>query len=429
MDYDVIIVGAGAAGLIAAKDLSAQKMKVLVLEAQDRLGGKIRTVTTAAFPVPIEEGPEWVHGELPISLALLKEAGIEVEPSEEKMLRIENGKFREDDAFIEGWDEVIQHMQELKDDITLAEFLDRFFSGEGYAQLRVSIQRFAEGFDLADINTASTLALKEEWEHEDETQYRIPGGYSQLIDYLEKQCLAHNCKIVSEVLVKEIEWNDNGVKVISDTGETFIASKLLVTASPGLLTASPDSKSYISFSPGIDHYREAANKIGYGTVSKVFMLFENSFSEKLKEPVFLLSDQELPTWWTKPTGTDVLLTGWLGGPKAKSPDYDSPQKIKPIALNSLANIFQLDVETLQSKLKAFRFVNWNQNPFTVGAYTFNLLETHHARQLLRKGVHQTIFFAGEGLYEGSALGTVEAALHSGKEVAREIVASLYMDKS
>jgi monoamine oxidase len=423
MEYDIIIVGAGAAGLMAAKELGSKGLKVLILEAQERTGGKIKTVADEKFPFPIEEGPEFIHGDLPVTMGLLKEAGIPYISSDEKMLRIEDGKWREEDSFIEGWDEVIQRMKELKDDISLVEFMERYFKDDRYKKLRESIQRFAEGFDLVDINIASTIALREEWQHENEEQYRIPHGYYLLTDYLVSGCKKKGTTIITGAGVKTVNWKKDNVIVRTEQGQEYRAAKLIVTASPGLLTLEADKKAFIDFSPSIDRYREAAKCIGYGSVIKVFMLFENFFSDVLKEPSFILSDQAIPTWWTKLSGNEVFLTGWLGGPKAAiGPDHE--EEIFQTAMNSLCAIFKVDCSVLQSKMKAFRYVNWNNNQYSAGAYSYNLIESVAARKLLRTGIHQTVFFAGEALYEGASPGTVEAALQSGKDVARNVYASL-----
>ena len=90
----IIVIGAGAAGLMAAYELSKNKKKVIILEATDRLGGRINTCTDDAFSMPVELGAEFIHGKLPLTLKLLKEGGIKYYPVKGKMFQLEKGKFK-----------------------------------------------------------------------------------------------------------------------------------------------------------------------------------------------------------------------------------------------------------------------------------------------------------------------------------------------
>lgn len=426
MDYDIIIVGAGASGLMAAKELSAKGIKVLILEADNRIGGRIYTIHDNNFPFPIESGAEFIHGDLPITLGLLKEAGIAFQSMDDKTYKIEDGKWRKDDSFIDGWDEVMQKMKNLKEDITLAGFLDTYFKDEHYEELKTSVKRFAEGFDLVDINTASTISLRNEWEHENESQYRIAGGYALLIQYLEQKCNTQGCTIKTSSPVKQIDWKKNSVKLVTASGDVFTANKVIVTVPVGVLQATADKEVFIQFSPGIDRYINASRQIGFGSVIKVFMLCENFFSELLNEPAFILSNQLIPTWWLRVSDNKAFLTGWLGGPNADKLSGKSEEEIKEYALQSLSAIFKIDQTSLKDKMQAFRSINWSDQPLVAGGYSYDMIESVTARKILKTPVQQTVFFAGEALYEGAAPGTVEAALSNGKEVARKLLSDLQL---
>ena len=186
-DYDVIIIGAGAAGLMAASELSDAGKRVLVAEARRRIGGRIHTIQNRQ--TLIEAGAEFVHGELPLTLALLKEGGIGYHPISGEMQQIKNGRPVEEEHAVQGWDRLMQEMEKLKKDIVFSDFLQLHFKGEEFKELRNSATGFAQGFDLADISKASTMELYEEWKNEDHEQYRIDGGYIKLIEYLSEKCI------------------------------------------------------------------------------------------------------------------------------------------------------------------------------------------------------------------------------------------------
>src|SRR5215831_16551700 len=105
MDDTIIIIGAGAAGLIAARELASKQKNVLVLEANKRLGARIYTMYDA-FEKPVEIGAEFIHGKLTITHQLLKEANISFHATEGKMTNVENGDWKKQNDFTVGWDEL-----------------------------------------------------------------------------------------------------------------------------------------------------------------------------------------------------------------------------------------------------------------------------------------------------------------------------------
>ena len=275
---NIIILGGGVSGLMSARELSKHGFAVTILEATDRLGGRIHTIRNSSFTQPVEKGVEFIHGNLPLTIGLLKESGIEYKSVQGNMIRIVDGDWNTQDDFTLGWDELVKRMNSVRQDMTMDEFLKENFSDEKYTDLRKSVLRFANGFDLADTSRASVLALREEWMGEEDEQYRIPGGFDQLINFLEKECLGSGVIIHTSTPVAEIKWEKNDVKVITSGKKTYNATKVIVTSSLGLL----QSGRAIIFQPGIDNYLHTAKKIGFGTVIKVMLEFKEAFWEKKK---------------------------------------------------------------------------------------------------------------------------------------------------
>ena len=276
---------------MSARELSKQGYAVTILEATDRLGGRIHTIRNSLFTQPVEKGVEFIHGNLPLTIGLLKESGIEYKPVRGNMIRVVDGDWKTQDDFTLGWDELIRKMNSVRQDMTMDEFLKENFSDEKYDDLRKSVLRFANGFDLADTSRASVLALREEWMGEEDEQYRIPGGFDQLINFLEKECLRSGVIIHTSTPVAEIKWGKNDVKIITSNKKTYNATKVIVTASLGLL----QSGRSIIFQPGIDNYFHTAKKIGFGTVIKVMLEFKEAFWEKKKKGIgFLITNEIIP---------------------------------------------------------------------------------------------------------------------------------------
>src|SRR5438552_9171420 len=104
---NIIIVGGGVTGLMTARELRKQGYIVTILEASERLGGRIHTIHDSSFDRPVEKGAEFIHGNLPLTVQLLKEAGIEYKPVRGTMTRITNVEWKTQDDFTLGWEELM----------------------------------------------------------------------------------------------------------------------------------------------------------------------------------------------------------------------------------------------------------------------------------------------------------------------------------
>src|SRR5215204_1477328 len=126
MKYDVIVIGAGAAGLIATKHLTEADFDVCLLEAAEIAGGRIATITEEGFFSPVETGAEFIHGNLPFTFKLLKEAGISYEAVEGSMIGVKNGAWQQEEHD-DNWDKFMKELNRLKTDVTILEFLNEHF--------------------------------------------------------------------------------------------------------------------------------------------------------------------------------------------------------------------------------------------------------------------------------------------------------------
>jgi len=423
---DVIIVGAGASGLIAALTLSRAGQKVIVLEANEYIGGRIHTLYDKSFSAPVELGAEFIHGNLPVTLGLLKEAGIKYIESEGSFWNANGGKLSRGFGFMKGWDVLEARLTELKEDMSIKQFLETHFAKEEFEGLRNSVTGFAEGYDAADTSRASTFAFRDEWLSEDEqAQYRVEGGYQSLINYLETEGKKAGAVVHLNSQVKQVKWSKNHVE-ISINDKTYTAKKFIITASAGVL----QNTGGIIFTPPIPEKQHDINLIGFGNAMKVFLQFDEvfwktpdfikRFGKEIKDMSFIVSDAEIPTWWTQNPNA-AILTGWMAGPRANRFNNLSQSDILQKALQSLAYIFNTNYSFFASKLKAHHIINWANQPHAQGAYTYTTVEEARIQQTLANPIDNTLFFAGEAFYRGPYMGTVEAALVSGKEVSELIL--------
>lgn len=415
----VIIIGAGAAGLMAALEL-ADKYMVIVLEANKRVGGRIHTMKSNQSPLLVEAGAEFIHGNLPLTFELLKKAGIGYTKINGKFYRKEKGEWEEQTEMIEGWDELIKQMKNLKEDMTMEEFLSLHYPGEKHEDFRRHVTEYTEGFDIANVKTASVKALYKEWSHEEEDIYRIPKGYGALIDYLKNECERKRCQVLTDQTVTQIDWEKDHVTVQTAAGQQYYAHKVVVTVPVSVLRKTIGASS-INFTPAIDEHIKAAHEIGMGNVVKVVLHFREIFWGK--DLGFVFSDENVPTWWTQIPDDRPVLTGWAGSRKADYFSNHSEGEILEVALKSLANIFDKSITQLKENLREGFVFSWEKEKHAEGAYAYSMTGSPLAKKILNTPIEDTIYFAGEALAESDSPGTVEAALISGKEVAKKIVKS------
>ena len=302
--------------------------------------------------------------------------------------------------------------------MTLQAFLDEHFGGEEHAELRQQVTSFTEGFDVADVKKVSTQALYNEWKNEYGPNFRITQGYGQLINYLYTECLKNHCTVLTSSPVLQIDWQKNKVQVVTKNGQVHEANKVIFSAPIHLLhTSNPEVS--VDFNPEIPNYRKASSEIGFGEVVKVVVGFEKSFWKS--DTMFVFGKGDFPTWWTQLPNDAPVLVGWAGGPKAAILSGDTNEVILEKALQSLADIFAKSISEIKDILKYSHVANWQTAAYSVGAYSYDYPSSIKARALLNTPINDTIYFAGESLYDGDHPGTVEAALVSAKKVADKIL--------
>jgi monoamine oxidase len=428
IESGVIIIGGGAAGLISAREI-AKKKKVIILEARNRLGGRIFTTSPKGFSIPLELGAEFIHGNLPITDALLKEANISHYAIKGETYQIKEGEIKKSGDVIEGTSVLSSKVKKLKKDIPFAEFLEKYFNEDKYREIRESSRRFVEGYDAADIYKASTLALSKEWESEGvSSPKRVEGGYGKIVKFLAEEIIKLGSIINLSVVVKEISWKKNKVAIKTEDGTEYTAAKVLVTVPAGVLKSAESSKAFIKFSPFLKEKIEALNSIGYGSVVKVFYEFKNAFWEssgknhrRIRQPGIIITNTIFTAWWSQLPKKVPLLTGWFAGPNVDKMQKVNNNDLIEQGIVALSIIFDTKKSFINRKIKSRFVANWKIDPFSLGAYSYATVESTEAKKILNRSVEDTIFFAGEALSDKESMGTVEAAFESGLSAARKIL--------
>jgi monoamine oxidase len=407
----IVIVGAGAAGLMAARELARAGKQVTILEARERCGGRIHPLPASQFGYAADGGAEFVHGEAPVTRGLLREAGLSLQAIAGTQWSFDGTKLSREQRDDPHEAELHAALEDLKDDLTVAEFLRRHFAGDDYARMRRSIERMVEGYDAAEPERASTLALREEWmvggHH---AQGRIVGGYGALIAFLAAECRRHGVAIRLGCVVSAIEESGGAVIVRCADSEMLSCGNLILTVPLPLL---PE----IALPRGAREKAALASDIGFGNVIKILLRFTKPWwLDRTEDLTFLLSDETIPVWWTQRPSDDPVLTGWFGGPRTAELAGLDPRALIDAGIDSLAAVFGLPRHDLARDVVAAVATNWAHDPFARGAYSWATPQTRAAQTILARA-DGPVLFSGEALYRGRDMGTVEAALASGQETA------------
>jgi monoamine oxidase len=412
-----VVVGAGAAGLMVARELARAGKRVTLLEARKRSGGRIEVLPETEFGYAAEGGAEFVHGEAHHTHSVMREAGLSLTVLDGTGWQAENGVLSLNERVTPHADEFRRALIALKHDLPVAEFLARHFGDPRYADLRYSITRMVEGYDAADPSRASTFALREEWMGRGlGRQGRIEEGYGPLIAFLLGDCRRLGVAVYFGAVVTSIDADQGKITARCRDGRFFAADAAILTVPLPLLggIALPAEAKDIAAAAIAD--------IGFGNVVKILLRFSSNWwaSRTSADMSFLFSNAAVPTWWTQHPDSHPVLTGWLAGPRADAVATLSSDDIIARALGALAQNLAVSADWLRGMLVASRAINWGADPFARGAYSY---ATPKTRQVLAQidRAHAHVWFSGEAFYAGPEMGTVEAAFASGWHAAQAIL--------
>jgi monoamine oxidase len=427
-----VILGAGAAGLAAAAELARSGKSALVLEARDRIGGRVWSLDVPGLPVPVELGAEFIHGRPAATLSLMQQAGIAAVDAPIVRLAVRDGKLRpRGEGLYESIQRILRrHIGALgRKDVSFESFLARSRHGLS-AEARAFARMRVQGYDAADPARASARAIAEEWGAEGAASsghFRPQGGYGALLGTLAGGLRGSRVELRLQSVVRSVRWKRGAVEVEGTAlGKTFRATarRAIVTLPLGVLKLPPRAAGAVRFSPALGEKRPALEGLASGAVIKAALLFRTAFWEELDAAryrgasFFHLPHAAFPTFWTALPERAPLLIAWAGGPKAARLTGAATPEIVRQAVTSLASVFGTRTG-IEERLAAAWVHRWQQDPFARGAYSYVAVGGHGARRALAEPLQDTLFFAGEATdYEGEH-GTVAGALQSGARAARQ----------
>jgi monoamine oxidase len=410
-EVDVVIVGAGAAGIAAARRIAGDKRRYALVEATDQVGGRCITDTTT-FGVPFDRGAHWIH--MPdinpvAQLAVGSRIDIYGAPPGQKV-RIGRRYAREGEMedYLASMVRARRAIDDAarKGDSSGGQALPKDL-GDWQRTIEFTLGPFACGKDLADLSSAD---FAKSAERDVDAFCRI--GFGAMLGKL-----AEPLAVQTAAPVTQINWGGrSGVEVETTRGK-LTARAVIVTVSTAMLTAGK-----IKFTPDLPRRQlDAANKLSLGSYDHIALeLPGNPLGFQRDELLFEKSDT---------TRTGVLLANIAGstlcvvdvaGRFGRELSAQGERAMVAFALEWLGALYGSDLKAVVQRTAATR---WNAAPWTLGAMSGAAPGAQSSRRVMLEQLEGRVWFAGEAAHE-TLWGTVGGAWESGDRAAQEILKRL-----
>jgi monoamine oxidase len=437
----VIVIGAGVAGLAAACQLGRAGIAVHIIEARDRIGGRVLTYFDPDCNCPIEFGAEFIHGKPPETWELLRKARTKITEVQGDAWCVEDDRLSPC-GFWDDVDEILNKMDDSKPDESFADFLDRCCRSTNTKAKQRAKQRaegYVSGFNAADPALVGVHWLVKEMQAEEKIggsgAFRSRNGYKDLLDVFRQELETYNIAVLTESVVQQVHWSAGNVKIgVRDKrgDSTLEAPRVLITLPLPILKASVRQPGVIQFTPELPRQKkQALDRLEMGKVIRVTLRFRERFWDSIKPSnapaslsnmSFLFSqDDWFSTWWTANPAKSPIITGWAPFRSAERLSGKSRSFVVERSLQTLSTLLRLSLSELQNLLGEAHFHDWQADPFSLGAYSYGKVGADAALQALAEPIQDTLYFAGEATDTTGNNGTVHGAIASGYRAAKQIL--------
>jgi monoamine oxidase len=433
-----VIVGAGVAGLAAARRLVAAGLEVTVAEARDRIGGRVWTVHDPSLGVPIELGAEFVHGSAPEVNRIARDAALGVVDIVGHRWIGARGHLRLADDYSARLDRVLRRLDaERRPDRSFTDALARMRSISS-GDRRMALQ-YVEGFHAADAKVISEQALAQGEKGVDPRDGvrerrigRVLGGYDGVVRALASPVMS---RIQLGSVVTRVRWRAGEVVIDaqSSRGEKLpdlSARAVIITVPLGVLTAPAGARGRIEFDPPLPSKDRTTRVLAMGAAVRVALQLDEPFwidrhfAKRRRDGqfdamafLFARPPASFPGWWTPYPVHAPLLVGWCGGPAAWALSCEPREAVINAAIRSVARVFGMTQRTMARRVLAAFTHDWNNDPYSRGSYSYARVGGATAATALARPVRGTVYFAGEHAAGPGRNGTVDGAIASGHRAA------------
>ena len=439
LNSDVIVIGAGIAGLAAASRLGQGGLSVQLLEARERIGGRIWTQIDSTARHAIEYGAEFIHGFPPEIWQPLQQSGANLEEVVGDAWCVDSQLCPCN--FFDQVDGILRKMNDRKPDESFLEFLNRAVPPSGDPK-KENVRRHALGY-VSGFNAADPALVGVHWLAkgmsaealiDGQRAFRSGKGYEDLLAIFRKRVLESSVQVRSQMVVERIDWSAGSASVTGNSHEGAFkatASCVVITLPLAVLKAPPGSLGTVQFIPALPGEKyEVLERLEMGKVIRVVFQFQRKFwatispmeRKTLSRMSFLFSQDEwFPTWWTAAPSEAPIITGWAPFKSAERLSGQSRSFVIERGLRSLSGLLGVSFEEIEALLMEAFFHDWQADPFSRGAYSYGKVNADGAQETLAAPVQNTLFFAGEATDTTGHNGTVHGAIATGYRAAEEIL--------
>ena len=419
---DVIVLGAGMAGISAARELKRAGLSVRVLEARDHVGGRAYAISDFCGE-PVETGAEFIHGVGASTFPDVRDGGFNVRPCpliRHTMFNLGGGTHWLPFILMHpGTWPTFTIMRLLKNlqppDLSAREFIEK----QGYkGRARLLAQMTLTAHLPGSIDEVGLLGLREDGvlTIENGLNHRVAEGYDKLISHIGK-----GVDVEFGVHVDSVRWDEGGVTVTSSDGREHSARACVCTLPLGVIQSGK-----VRFTPELPESKQSAMKcLQVGPVVKILLLFKERFWPNWLAnlccgagPVTLY----WPVFYNRGASTDdkpPVLIAYSTGPRAALLSKMSEDEAADTVVADLAHL--LPKTDPRRALVSYRRVDWSVDPLACGGYSFVLPGCSGGpRTRLAAPDTGALFWAGSATQTSPIAETVEAAFLSGRRVATEV---------
>ena len=417
---DVAIIGGGFAGLAAARVLAQHGASVVILEATERLGGRARTIEQQHEHLPVELGPEFVHGHPEATVDLVRQAGLEIEEISEHHFVRRGRQLSDGDDVWQQFGELLEDAEHAPSAESAGAYMERTRMTGVDAWL---FAHFVEGFygaALDDISVASIAAdASGASSSGDPAQARLVGGYGRLVDWLASQLARDGVPVKHGCFATAIDWRSDPVRIEYRTDaatETLAASRAIVALPVGVLEES------VRFAPELGDHRRALDNLAMGQVVKVVICLREPIWQPREPRVlsFVHGCEQFPTFWMRSNEDSQQLTAWAGGPHARALAGVAADGLAARAIAGFAKCVDLRAAQIEAAVECVHFLDFAADACARGAYSYTRPGGAGAAEILARPLADRVFFAGEAT-DAEYEGTVAGALASGTRAANDLL--------
>ena len=396
---DLAIVGAGAAGIAAAREVKARGLSAIILEASGRIGGRARSVGWGGCALDL--GATWLHSaERNPLVSVAEQLNIQLDRSQTwwreqyRNLGISKEEQAESRAAIQEFTERLTTDPPRSDRAS-----DALVPGSEWNGALEALSNFLNGTGLENVSAADFTAY---WDASGDQNWRIPSGLGSFVEQL-----GDRLDIRMDWPISSLEFTSGGVRLISDRGD--VEAKHAIIAVPTSILAS----GAIAFPSVVDPWLHSASQLPLGHVEKLF--FDLPDPEAFPVGAHLLGNPrsaDTGSYMLQPLGMPVI-EGFFGGDWLKGLTGDD---IAERAREELGHLLGAD---FARRLSPIAYSDWQQRAFICGSYSYARPGQHAARAALAKPVNERLVFAGEACSEKD-YATVHGAWTSGKAAVEQL---------